>query len=75
MKDRRASPKSMSDSELLELVVGGSERAFEVLVQRYRAELLRYCRRLGLYDTRADDALQQAFLQAWLALQAGSAGA
>jgi hypothetical protein len=36
---------------------------------RYRRPLLAYCRRLGLSESRAEDALQQALLQAWLALQ------
>jgi RNA polymerase sigma factor (sigma-70 family) len=49
----------------------GHERAFEALVQRYRRPLLRYCRRMGLTDARGEDVLQQAFLQAWLALARG----
>ncbi len=58
-----------SDERLMELVRAGNERAFEVLVQRYRPELLRYSARLGLTEARADDVLQHALLQAWLALQ------
>ncbi len=62
---------TQSDRRLLELVGNGHERAFEVLVRRYRGELLRYCRRLGLSDSRAEDALQHALLQAWLAIERG----
>ncbi len=62
---------AQSDRRLLELVGNGHERAFEVLVRRYRGELLRYCRRLGLSDSRAEDALQHALLQAWLAIERG----
>jgi RNA polymerase sigma factor (sigma-70 family) len=62
---------AQSDRRLVELVGAGHERAFEVLVQRYRNELLRYCRRMGLSDSRAEDAVQHALLQAWLALERG----
>jgi len=60
-----------SDQRLVALVREGHERAFEALVHRYRRPLLRYCRRLGVSDARAEDVLQQAFLQAWLALGRG----
>src|SRR5437763_16203875 len=60
---------TQSDQRLVELVRRGHERAFEALVQRYRRQLLRYCSRMGLSDGRAEDALQHALLQAWLALQ------
>jgi RNA polymerase sigma factor (sigma-70 family) len=62
---------AQSDRRLVELVGEGHERAFEVLVKRYRRQLLRYCRRIGLSDSRAEDVLQHAFLQAWLALERG----
>jgi RNA polymerase sigma factor (sigma-70 family) len=62
---------AQSDRRLLDLVAGGHERAFEVLVRRYRGELLRYCRRMGLSESRSEDALQHALLQAWLALERG----
>src|SRR5262249_33231047 len=48
-------------------------RAFEVLLRRHRAELERYCRRLGLSEHRAEDVLQQSFTRAWVALRGGSA--
>lgn len=62
---------TQSDARLVELAHEGHERAFEALVQRYRRPLLGYCRRLLLRDERAEDALQQGLLQAWLALQDG----
>jgi RNA polymerase sigma factor (sigma-70 family) len=62
---------AQSDRRLVELVQTGHERAFEVLVHRYRRQLLRYCGRLGLTDSRAEDALQQSLLRAWLSLQRG----
>jgi RNA polymerase sigma factor (sigma-70 family) len=57
---------------LVALARGGDERAFETLVRRHRRPLIRYCRRIGLSDARAEDVLQQALLQAWLALERGS---
>ena len=63
---------TQSDARLVELARHGHERAFEALVQRYRKPLLSYCRRALLPDARAEDALQQALLQAWLSLQRGA---
>ena len=60
--------QTQPDSKLIELARAGHERAFEALVQRYRRPLLRYCRRLSTSDVAAEDALQQALLQAWVAL-------
>ncbi len=62
---------TQSDARLVELARQGHERAFEALVLRYRRSLLGYCRRVLLPEARAEDALQQALLQAWLALQRG----
>ena len=62
---------TQSDVRLVDLARQGHERAFEALVLRYRRPLLGYCRRVLLPETRAEDALQQALLQAWLALQRG----
>ena len=63
---------TQSDARLVELARHGHERAFEALVQRYRKPLLGYCRRVLLPEARAEDALQQALLQAWLALERGA---
>jgi RNA polymerase sigma factor (sigma-70 family) len=63
---------TQSDARLAQLAREGHERAFEALVQRYRRPLLAYCRRLLLPSERAEDALQQGLLQAWLALQDGT---
>ncbi len=61
---------AQSDARLAARARAGDERAFEQLVRRHRAPLVSYCRRLGL-DGRAEDAVQQAFLSAWLALRRG----
>jgi RNA polymerase sigma factor (sigma-70 family) len=62
---------AQSDGRLVELAGRGHERAFETLVQRYRRPLLRYCRRMGLSDARAEDVLQHSLTKAWLALSEG----
>ncbi len=60
-----------SDQRLVALVEQGHERAFEALVHRYRRPLMRYCRRMGLSDSRAEDVIQQSLLKAWQALSEG----
>jgi RNA polymerase sigma factor (sigma-70 family) len=62
---------AQSDQRLAALAGEGHERAFEALVHRYRRPLLRYCRRMQLADSRAEDVLQQALLQAWMAFARG----
>ncbi|MHB1837471.1 MAG: RNA polymerase sigma factor [Solirubrobacteraceae bacterium] len=58
------------DSRLVELAGRGDERAFELLIARHRAQLLARCRRV-LGPGRAEDALQQGLMGAWLALGHG----
>jgi RNA polymerase sigma factor (sigma-70 family) len=60
-----------SDLQLLADARAGSRRAFEVLVERHGSSLLRCCAAL-LPDGRAEDALQQGLLHAWIALQRGA---
>ena len=62
--------RTQSDERLVVLARNGHERAFEAIVERYRGALLRAARRY-LPDARAEDALQQAYLAAWSALQRG----
>jgi RNA polymerase sigma factor (sigma-70 family) len=52
-----------SDDRLVSLVRFGHERAFEAIVDRYRRPLLRQCRRI-LPESRAEDAVQQTFINA-----------
>jgi RNA polymerase sigma factor (sigma-70 family) len=61
-----------SDGRLVSLTRDGSEKAFAEIVRRYEKALLSYCQRLVGAD-RARDAVQQAFLQAYLALKSESA--
>jgi RNA polymerase sigma factor (sigma-70 family) len=60
-----------SDARLVELARNGHERAFEAIVERYRKPLLRHCERL-LPASRAEDAVQQAFISAHRALPAAT---
>ncbi|HEX5618225.1 MAG TPA: sigma-70 family RNA polymerase sigma factor [Solirubrobacteraceae bacterium] len=62
--------RTQSDERLVALARGGHDRAFEAIVERYRKQLLRACRRI-LPEARAEDALQQALLAAWAALSRG----
>src|SRR3712207_113826 len=62
--------RTQSDERLVALAREGHERAFEVIVDRYKRPLLRACGRV-LREARAEDALQVAFLSAWTALQGG----
>src|SRR3954466_7739199 len=62
--------RTQSDERLVALARDGHERAFEAIVERYRGALLRSAKRY-LPDARAEDALQQAYLAAWSALQRG----
>jgi RNA polymerase sigma factor (sigma-70 family) len=57
-----------SDERLVDLTRAGNERAFEAIVDRYRRPLLRHAARV-LPPGRAEDAVQQAFLNAYAGLQ------
>lgn len=62
----------LADQALLELVRDGDERAFEALVLRYGRPLRSYCMRLGVPAHSTEDVVQQALLEAWLALRGGA---
>jgi RNA polymerase sigma factor (sigma-70 family) len=63
--------RAQTDARLVQLAAEGHERPFEVIVERYRRPLERYCRRL-LAPAMAEDVVQQVFLAAWLALRDGT---
>jgi RNA polymerase sigma factor (sigma-70 family) len=60
--------RSQSDERLIDLARAGNDRAFEAIVHRYRRPLLRYCGRF-LTGPRAEDAVQQAFMNAYAAIK------
>lgn len=62
--------RTQSDERLVVLARGGSEAAFAAIVERYRRPLQRACRRV-LPESRAEDAVQQVFMSAWMALERG----
>lgn len=64
--------RCQSDQRLIELVRAGNDRAFEAIVDRYRRPLLRYCARM-LTPERAEDVLQQTFLNAYGAIHRNEA--
>jgi RNA polymerase sigma factor (sigma-70 family) len=56
-----------SDERLVALVRDGHDPAFSAVVDRYRGELLRYATRV-VGDSRAEDVVQQAFVNAHQAM-------
>lgn len=62
--------RTQSDERLVALARGGSQNAFQAIVERYRRSLQRASCRV-LSESRAEDTVQQAFIAAWLALQRG----
>jgi RNA polymerase sigma factor (sigma-70 family) len=56
-----------SDDRLVKLVREGHERAFETIVARYRKQLVQFSGRF-LPESRTEDAVQQAFINAHAAL-------
>jgi RNA polymerase sigma factor (sigma-70 family) len=69
---RRPVLSTQSDERLVDLVRAGSDPAFEAIVERYRRALLRYVSRL-LPPERAEDVVQQAFVNAYEAMHRGGA--
>ena len=63
--------RSQSDERLVSLAQAGHERAFAMIVERYRSELESFARARNA-DGRAEDIVQQAFLGAFAALQSGA---
>ncbi|GAC1325160.1 MAG: hypothetical protein NVSMB25_23350 [Thermoleophilaceae bacterium] len=64
--------RMQSDERLIDLTRAGNRRAFEAIVERYRGPLERHCERI-LPRSRAEDAVQQAFLQAYRSITAHEA--
>ena len=69
---RRPVLSTQSDERLVDLVRAGSEPAFETIVERYRRALMRYVSRL-LPPERAEDVVQQSFVNAYEAMHRGGA--
>ena len=66
---RSAVAADASDLELAFRATDGDEVAFEAIMRRHNRLLFRTARAILKSDTDAEDALQQAYLQAWQALR------
>ena len=53
------------NSELVELLTGGSQEAFGELYTRYKGSLMRYCKRLLKDEAGSEDVVHDIFLQLW----------
>ena len=65
-----ASASRDADSALLARILGGDTRAFSDLMRKYNRRLYRVARSILRDDAEAEDALQDAYLQAYRALPA-----
>lgn len=63
-----APSKDASDAELVQRVAQGEPAAFETLMRRYNRTLFRTARAILRDDAEAEDALQEAYLQAYRAM-------
>jgi RNA polymerase sigma-70 factor, ECF subfamily len=52
------------DAELAKRVADGDQAAFEAVMRRYNRALFRTARAILRYDAEAEEALQEAYLQA-----------
>ncbi|HWX73887.1 MAG TPA: sigma-70 family RNA polymerase sigma factor, partial [Solirubrobacteraceae bacterium] len=66
---RRILLRTASDERLAQLAGAGDRRAFEAITARYGPLLLAHCR--GIAKDSGQDAVQQALMSAWRALQRG----
>jgi RNA polymerase sigma-70 factor (ECF subfamily) len=70
MKPQPSSPiePQATDSTLVELAAAGDARAFEAIMRRYNRTLFRTARAILRDDAEAEDALQEAYVQAYHSL-------
>jgi RNA polymerase sigma-70 factor (ECF subfamily) len=68
--DATASTSRDADSTLLARILAGDNRAFSELMRKYNRRLYRVARSILRDDAEAEDALQDAYLQAYRALPA-----
>ena len=67
-KPQTARDSSVPDGELAARAAGGDSAAFEALMRRHNRTLFRTARAILRDDAEAEDALQEAYLQAYRAL-------
>jgi RNA polymerase sigma-70 factor (ECF subfamily) len=62
-------PPAADDAELCERIRAGDKSAFEQLMRRYNRTLFRTARAILRDDAEAEEAVQDAYLHAWRAMQ------
>ena len=68
-------PGDIGDTELAHRAAGGDQTAFEAIMRRHNQLLFRTARSILKSDEEAEDALQEAYLHAWRALDSFRADA
>jgi RNA polymerase sigma-70 factor (ECF subfamily) len=66
LPQRRADLEGMSDEELMNVVQGGGNQAFDVLVGRYKDRLCTYLYRLLGNESEAEELAQETFVKAYV---------
>ena len=66
---RRIPPPSLSDEEIVSRVLGGERELFELVMRRYNERIYRAVRAVLRDDAEAEDAMQQAYVDAFLHLE------
>jgi RNA polymerase sigma-70 factor (ECF subfamily) len=61
----RAVDEELSDTEVVQRVRAGQRQHFEVLMRRYNQRVYRVVRAILRSEAETEDAMQQAWLQAW----------
>src|SRR6476620_6351802 len=64
----RARPPDVSDLDAVDAVVGGNREMFEVIVRRYNTQLYRVGMAYLRHHAQTEDAMQNAYLKAFLHL-------
>lgn len=67
-QDTPASVAAASDTELIARALAGKRHAFEAIMRRYNQLLFRTARAILKNDAEAEEAVQDAYLQAWRAM-------
>src|SRR5688572_26975593 len=63
--ERTAAERTSGDGELAARIAGGDHAAFEALMRRHNSRLFRVARSVLRDDSEAEDALQEAYLDAY----------
>lgn len=64
-----AGGRAADDAELVRRIAGGDRAAFESLMRRFNGRLFRLARATLGVDAEAEEALQEAYVRAWLGMR------